>query len=367
MSADHIAIILHDFSTGGSERIAIRLANAWVAQGRRVSLFCGTEQGAARALVGPGVRVEACVPETVRSPWSRLQLGWRIASLVRRSQPDIVFSPGNFHLIILAVLARMHFAKRPVMVSKLSNPIRRSGIRAVLKSLADAAIRTIAAPVDALTAMSPALGDEARAVFRALPVIEINEPILSDEIIKDATVWTQSDQPLILCIGRLCHQKDFATAIRAFALLPLALNARMMILGEGPLRRKLTALAQQLGVTDRIEMPGYVSSVDPFLPKADLLLMTSRYEGYPAVLIEAIAAGLPIVTTRCSLAIAEILPTSNLGTIVDSLDPATIAGAVEAQLQRPPPSPEIRAQQTDAFRIGPSSRAYLAAFDGLLA
>ncbi len=63
-----IAVILHDFSTGGSERIAIRLANRWAENGRQVRLICGTEMGAARALVGPGVVVETCAPETRRSP-----------------------------------------------------------------------------------------------------------------------------------------------------------------------------------------------------------------------------------------------------------------------------------------------------------
>lgn len=120
--AQHIAIILHDFSTGGSERIAIRLANRWAEMGRRVTIICGTEKGAARALVGAGVAVRSCSPETVRSPWSRAQLGWRMARLVRAERPDIIFSPGNFHLIILAFLARQRFPKRPVFVSKLSNP-----------------------------------------------------------------------------------------------------------------------------------------------------------------------------------------------------------------------------------------------------
>src|SRR3546814_762086 len=126
--ARHIAIILHDFSTGGSERIAIRLANRWVQMGRRVSLYCGTEQGQARALVGPGVAVRCCSPVTIRSPLSRISLGWRMARLVRQDAPDIVFSPGNFHLVILVILARLPYAKRPAFVSKLSNPMRRTAI-----------------------------------------------------------------------------------------------------------------------------------------------------------------------------------------------------------------------------------------------
>lgn len=174
--AQRIAVILHDFSTGGSERIAIRLANRWVEMGRRVTIVCGTQIGAARALVSPGVAVKTCTPETQRSPWSRMQLGWRMARIIRAEAPDIVFSPGNFHLIILAFLGRQRFAKRPIFVSKLSNPIRRAGPRRHVRAIADAAIRAAAAPTDMLVAMSPSLLAEARSVFPGHAVTEIAEP-----------------------------------------------------------------------------------------------------------------------------------------------------------------------------------------------
>ena len=365
MAASHIAIVLHDFSTGGSERIAIRLANRWAETGRRVTLLCGTEQGLARHLVGPGVAVEVCVPETVRSPWSRLLLGWRLAKLVRKLQPDIVFSPGNFHLIILAVLARLSFKTRPVFISKLSNPIRRAGFRARIETFADAIIRRVAAPVDALVAMSPSLGREAKAVFGERMIVEIDEPVLEDGTISVARRSPSRDHPLIICAGRFCGQKDFLTAIRAFAELPPAGNARLLMLGDGPMRDRLVREAERFGVSDRIEMPGYVKDVTPYFAKAHLLLMTSRYEGYPAVLIEAIAAGLPIVTTDCSLAIREIISSDAFGTVVTSRDPGDIASAITAQLQRPRPSDSAVNKHVLPFRIGASAKAYLDLFDRL--
>lgn len=367
MTASHIAIILHDFSTGGSERIAIRLANAWAASGRRVTLMCGTEQGAARHLVAPGVAVEACTPETVRSPWSRVQVGWRLARLVRTHRPDVIFSPGNFHLIVLAVLGRMSFSKRPVFLSKLSNPLRRAGLRSRLVTLADAVIRRAATPVDALIAMSPTLGQEAREVFGSIPVVEINEPILERQAAMPAAQPLQRDHRLILCIGRLCPQKDFSTALRAFALVRHDTDARLLILGEGPLRGQLRYQAARLGIDDRVDMPGYVTDVARYLPQADLLLMTSRYEGYPAVLIEAIAAGLPVVTTDCSLAIREIVSSDALGSVTGSRDPADIARAIIARLQLPRAAAETIARQTECHRIDKASRAYLDLFDRLVA
>ena len=137
----------------------------------------------------------------------------------------------------------------------------------------------------------------------------------------------------------MAPQKDLLTAIRAFAELPSALRARLLILGEGPLRGRLEREAQRLGVAARVEMPGHVPDIAPYLARADLYLMSSHYEGYPAVLVEAIAAGVPIVTTDCSLALPEIFPSPELGSIVRQRQPEAIAAAIVAQLRRSPPSP----------------------------
>jgi glycosyltransferase involved in cell wall biosynthesis len=365
VSANHIAVILHDFSTGGSERIAIRLANRWAEQGRQVSLICGTKQGAARTLVGPGVDVYSCQPETMRAPWSRMVLGWRMARLVRALRPDVVFSPGNFHLIILAFLARQGFENRPAFVSKLSNPVRRTGLRKRLERIADSLIRFAARPVDMLVAMSPSLGREARAVFVGNAVAEIAEPILDDEPIEHRDCRDQGASVTILCAARLAPQKNLLLAIQAFAALPPHINARLLILGEGPLRRTLEREAKRLEVASKVDLPGHVSNISPYLACADIYLMTSHYEGYPAVLVEAIAAGLPIVTTNCSQALPEILASPSLGQIVFTWSACDVAFAIAAQLEKPQPDLASAAEIANRHRMAQSANAYLDLFDSL--
>jgi glycosyltransferase involved in cell wall biosynthesis len=278
----------------------------------------------------------------------------------------VVFSPGNFHLVVLAVLARQKYAKRPVFLSKLSNPVRRAGLRCRLETLADEAIRCAAKPVSALIAMSPALGREAQAVFGNKHIAEINEPILEDQVKRSTRRTAIRSNPLILCVGRLCQQKNFAVALHAFALLPAITNARMLILGEGPTRSSLQHTAIQLGIAERVEMPGYVPDAAPYFAQADLLMMTSHYEGYPAVLIEAMAAGLPIVTTNCSLAMKEIMGSGEFGQVIDGWQPDDIARAIEAQLKRPCPSDAAIASKTAKHRIGASAQAYLNLFDRMV-
>jgi glycosyltransferase involved in cell wall biosynthesis len=363
MTANHIALIFHDFSTGGSERIAIRLANAWAQAGRRVTIFCGTEAGLARGLVSSQVVVRACSPEIRRGFGSRLRLGQRLERLVAPEAPDIVFAPGNFHLLILAVAGRTWRWKRPPLVCKLSNPILPQSRFGLLTRLAAAAVRRLIAPVDRLTAMSPGLVREAFPVLCRNNVTCIDEPILSTDALAASRPGQRSCPPVILCVGRLEAQKDFPLAIRAFAELSPLSGARLVILGEGPDKGALLALAQRLGVADRVEMPGHVGDVGHWMAQARVLLMTSRYEGYPAVLIEARAAGLPAVTTNCSAALPEILPLPLHGEIVPSRRATEIGSALARRLAQPRVDPaELRAG-TERFCIERIAPQYLRLFD----
>src|SRR3546814_17526755 len=106
-------------------------------------------------------------------------------------------------------------------------------------------------------------------------------------------------------------------------------------------------------------MPGHVSDIAPYLGRADLLLLTSHYEGYPAVLVEAIAAGVAVVTTDCTAALAEILSSSDLGTLAPRRYPATLAAAIMAQLNRPPPSREAVPRATLHHGLDASAPSHL--------
>lgn len=365
MTAHHIALILHDFSTGGSERIAIRLANRWAQQGRRVTLLCGTEQGAARSLVSPKVRVEACRIETVRSPWSRILLAFRLATLVRRHCPDIVFAPGNFHLMVMAIMARMHFKTRPAFICKLSNPVGFSFPLPIARGLLRWMAGQAARPLNALVAMSPALLEQARAVFSDAFIVPIGEPILEDDDKAPVGNSRVGPAPLVVCAGRLCPQKDFMTAVRAFSLLSDLPDVRLLVLGEGPHDRRLRREIARLGIEGQVELAGYVPDIRPYLKKASLFLLTSHYEGYPAVLVEAMASGLPIVTTDCTPAISEIIANPALGTVVRSRTPDEIAVAMKEVITRSASKGGAARNVLDRHRLGPSASTYLALFDAV--
>lgn len=312
--AQHIALVLHDFSSGGTERVAVRLAGAWAAAGRRVTLFCGNAEGPLAAHISPRVIVAPLAPRISRGPASRLHLGRALAGMVRGAGPDVVVGPGNYHIPILATMMRELGRDRPAVACKLSNPLSRAD-RSRMRQLAfTAGFRRFTREMDALVAMSPVFAAEATLLSGRRDIACVEEPSL--DAMPRPPARPRRPTGIVLCIGRLVRQKNFALALDAFA--RARLPQRLIILGEGEQEAMLRARALALGIADRVTFAGYVRDTAPYLAEADALLCSSIYEGYPAALIEALAAGVPVVSTPCSLALPEILTHDSFGAVTSA-------------------------------------------------
>jgi len=148
-------------------------------------------------------------------------------------------------------------------------------------------------------------------------------------------LWGVGFDHHILSVGTLKAQKDHATLIRAFALLPSSLNAKLTILGEGELRAELEALIQKLGLHGRVTMPGFVVDTYPWYRTADLFVLSSRWEGFGNVIVEALECGVPVVSTDCPSGPAEILENGRIGRLVPIQDPAALAASIAESLRNP--------------------------------
>jgi glycosyltransferase involved in cell wall biosynthesis len=144
--------------------------------------------------------------------------------------------------------------------------------------------------------------------------------------------------PVIVAAGRLTPQKDFATLLRAFALLPDA-GAKLVIYGEGPLRSELESLVAGLGLSGRVSLPGFVGDLPAEIAASDLFVLSSRWEGLPGVLLEALAVGTPVVATDCPTGPDEILEGGRWGALVPVGDPPALAKAMAKTLSLPIDAP----------------------------
>ena len=141
------------------------------------------------------------------------------------------------------------------------------------------------------------------------------------------------DSPLILGVGRLSHEKNFSMLIRAFALVRQSMQCKLLILGEGEERGNLEALSEALGVSDYVVMPGFVKNPYPYMARASLFVSPSLYEGLSNVIIESLALGLPVVSTRCPGGPADILLNGRAGPLVPVDDDRAMADAILAMLR----------------------------------
>ena len=214
--------------------------------------------------------------------------------------------------------------------------------------------------------MAPELEAQGRSDLPGMRSAVIAEPNLPQGY-QPLPRGNPGDVPLILMIARLEPQKNLPLALEAFAALRRRRPVRLLILGEGAERPRLESLAAQLGVADSVEFPGYSTDVPNHLAAASALLLTSRFEGYPAVVIEALAADVPVVSTDCTPVLRGLLPTSIHGRIIAQATPASLADALESVLDQTFTSAGVRPATVAHHDAVASARGYLALFDDLVA
>jgi glycosyltransferase involved in cell wall biosynthesis len=366
MTARHILIPLHDFSAGGTEIIAFRLAEAWLKAGRRITIVAGAADGPMLARVPAGAAVEVLSPAIPRSPVSRLRLGVPLAALARRLKPDAVMIPGNFHFI----LARSLRAAMPgvPIVAKISNPLIPANSAAPIRAAATFVLRRLTVGIDHLCAMSEGLAADCRALLPQIPVTTVHDPFLDDHAPVIERDGVPGDGMLRLAgIGRLEPQKDWPLAIRTVQALAGRRPVELIIHGEGAERARLEALVARLGLTGMITLPGFCADVTAALDAADLLLVSSAYEGGPAVAVEALARGVPFAATDCSHFLRTLITAPGVGTLATTPEADGLAAAVERQAALPFPTAAAIAAAITRSRLTPAVEAYLVLFDRLVA
>ena len=199
------------------------------------------------------------------------------------------------------------------------------------------------------------------------PVIGPETAALAREAIDHP--WFQPGQPpVILGVGRLTPQKDFPMLVRAFArLIETGRDLRLAIVGAEKSAAdsgELLTLADRLGIGDRLDLPGPVANPFAYMARSALVACSSRWEGLPAMLIEALAVGTPAVSTDCPSGPTEVLDGGRLGRLVPVGDDAALADAMAATLDDPPERERL-IRSTDRFTIDASVDAYVALIDDL--
>jgi glycosyltransferase involved in cell wall biosynthesis len=342
---------------GGSERHLLALLPALAARGHDVT-FVGLDDPAWDAepfyeRVGVPARRLPC-PRDVDPVLAR-----RLRRTLTALEPDVVHTH-LVHADLYGALASLRAPWALVSTKHNDDPFRAGGFRFVE--------RVLTRRTDRVVAITDAL---ARFCFEQVGLPQEKVEIVHYGLDELPTAWGAGAEPpegrFLLAIARLTEQKGLDVAVRALAVLPA--DVRLAVLGEGPERLQLEALAEQLGVSERLLLTGRVGDVGAWLRRSTLLVHPVRWEGFGLALLEAMLAAKPVVATFVS-SIPEIVVDGETGVLVPPDDPQALAQALLDVLQDPVRGERLgaagRERALSEFSVDRMASGTLAAYDRAL-
>jgi glycosyltransferase involved in cell wall biosynthesis len=356
-----IAFFLPDLAGGGAERVCVNLASGFLGRGIEVDFVLARAAGPLLAAVPPNVRlIDLGARRTVAAVLP-------LAAALRREKPEALISAPD-HANLVALWASM-LARTGTRVAITHHVHPSSSIRNTPKlqeRLYPFLLHLFQGRAQVIVAVSQGVADDlARlACIQREHITVIYNPIVTDDFDQLAAApcdhpWFAAGQPpVVVAAGRLTAQKDFSTLLRAFAILHGRRPARLIILGEGEERLHLEALAEQLGVHADLNLPGYSDQPFAFMSHSRVFVLSSAWEGFGNVLVEALACGTQVVATDCPSGPAEILENGKYGRLVPIGNAEALARGLEAALDAPLPSESLR-QRAAAFSVEAAVDRYL--------
>jgi glycosyltransferase involved in cell wall biosynthesis len=337
---------------GGITPVVCNLAVAFADAGRKVELltFSPTDP---RSLF-PKLDERIMIRNLGRG--GRLRHLFQLRDYLRERRPRVLLSAGQRPNLLAATCKRLCRPPSRVILSVHNNLTRGfDELGGLKRRMRVSGMRAFYPAADAVVCVSVGVkGDLARYV--ALPSEKLRviyNPVFSPRQLGEVVAtplhpWLERGQPLlILGIGRLTKQKDFPTLIRAFASVAARRACRLMILGEGRERQDLQRLTSELGLDDRVALPGFVDNAMGYMGEAGLFVLSSAWEGFGMVLVEAMACGTPVVSTDCPSGPREILLDGSLGPLVRVGDSEALARAMLLALDAPVDPDRLRRRAAD--------------------
>lgn len=357
-----VAFVLHSLQGGGVERATLNLSASLARRGLEIDLVLCTAEGPFLDHVAPGVGVVDLEAGT--------SLAWRGALegyLAERPPETVCAGMEGAGVVTLWACRRTGAPSRTVVVSH-NTFSRHSAEAAGFKEryLLPWFVRWLYRDADAVVAVSEGVADDlARTAWLPRERIRVlYNPVVTDAVEELAAEvpdhdWLRSaDREVVVSAGRLTAQKDFETLLRAFALVREERDTYLVVLGEGEERDALEGLADELGIGGRVSFPGFDPNPYAWFARADLFVLSSAWEGFGIVLIEAMACGCPVVSTDCPSGPAEILEHGRHGRLVPVGDAPALARAMIHVLENPPDPGRLRDRAMD-FHADRIAESYL--------
>jgi glycosyltransferase involved in cell wall biosynthesis len=360
-----IAILLPTLACGGTERVVINLIKGLIALNVPVELVLARAEGDFLSDVPAGVKVVDLKTDfsfNIRDQ-ANLKLVFSLVNYFRESKPDVVLA-NLYTFNVLGAIAQKLSGISTNLILVEHNPIFN---RSYKPGRLITTLMIWFYPKVKVVAVSNGLAQALETNLKLKPgsVKVIYNPVIDQRLRQQATAslehpWFQPHQPpVFLAVGRLHLQKNYPLLIQAFALVRQQRPAHLIILGDGEeIQKQLETLIEQLGIGADVSLAGYAANPYAYMSRADVVVLSSRWEGLPTVLIEAMACGCQLVSTDCPYGPEEILAGGKYGRLVPVDDVAALANAMQQAIDQPI-NPDQLMQRAENFSLEQAVKEYM--------
>ncbi len=336
----HTSFFTLNLGLGGAERVIVNLTSELADRGRDVEIVLAEKKGELLKQVHKNVSVIDLNAEPF------IPMIPALRSYIEERQPDILLSTVNT-ANLAAILAMLTTRSNTRHIIRMANtPSEKE--RVYHKKLTDR-------PIPYLMKLLYPFGHEFITISEGLAndlvenykinhdkISTIYNPCVTDEMLRQGNEpiscnwFSDPEVRVVLGVGSLTEQKDFQTLIKAFSVVRgQNKKYKLVILGEGPQRNDLESLCSKLSLEDDVCMPGEIDNPYPYMNDADLFVLSSRWEGFGIVTVEAMAFGTPVIATDCPYGPSEILENGKYGTLVPTGNAKALAEAIQTTASDP--------------------------------
>lgn len=353
---------IHSLDPGGVERVALGLASEWHRAGHKVTVVLG-RSGSRNLCSAPPLDYWQIPTPLPTAGWETPWMVHSLYSYLVAHRSDVLFCPGNTYAVVAAAIRLLLGQHAPPMVLKVSNALDRPDMPPLLRRGYGTWLRIQGSLFDRLVGLSEPMQREIResTLARAEQVPVIANPVITARRLRQLARLRRDHRSIwsthYLAAGRLVAQKNFALLLHAFARAARPHDV-LSIAGEGPERDALERLAGQLDIAGQVCFHGHLASIDPLLEEADAFVLSSDYEGLPGVVVEALAAGLPVLATDCCVSMGSLLEHGRTGLLVPRGDEDAFARGLIAMRDFHNDAAAARATAA-AFEVEGAARRYL--------
>lgn len=338
-----ICVVTPVYAIAGVPLAQLRFAGALAAAGHEVDLIIGWINHGCTLPKIDGINVRVLNKQHVRGMMMPL------TRYLKEKSPDVVFSAEDHLNMVVLLAALISGSKAKISGSSRVPPSDTySNIPFTKGWFFKLLMRTLMPRANALTCVSKDMIGQYRQVFKSPPhvcvynIIDNYQAQLKMTEPVDEEWFSDKSQPILVAAGTLTTRKSFSDLILAMKELTKSRKARLIILGEGPLRAELEALIKKLDLSNVVKLLGNVDNPLKYFSRADIFVLSSLVEGLPNVLVEAMMCGCTPVSTDCPTGPREVLQDGKYGYLVPVRDPIAMAAGIAKALDNPIPKNLLR-------------------------